>query len=180
MKRIVLYIMLIGVLALLACKPGGSSDESAEVLDDAKQQTVYSNPIDAYYLPLIENAGTQIEYRDYQDNYEGAWKSEYENILTWMKGKCVYQADIDNLNAYDAAVVALIDATHTVAVTDWLDDYETPPDSPERGLWGNGTRSGLNQVQGEIYRDAGMRLIGRHNDYIFMERDYAALQDEGL
>ena len=97
-----------------------------------------------------------------------------------MKDKCVYQVDIDKLSEYDAAVSVLVDATRTVLITDWLKDYELPPDSPDRYSWGNGTRSGLNQKQGESYRDAGMRLIGYYYDYIFLECDYASLHYEGI
>ena len=144
------------------------------------QSAAYDNPIDAYFLPLIAGAEAEVVRRDYQDTYGGVWQSEYENILAWMKEKCVYQYDIDMLDQYDAAIQSLIDVTRTVLVPDWLGDYELRPDSPDRYLWGNGTRSALNQQQGEIYRDSGMRLIGYYDDYKFLERDYTVSQYGGI
>lgn len=49
-----------------------------------------------------------------------------------------------------------------------------PPDN-HRNLWGNGTRSGLNQIKGEIYRDASMLLIKKmyNLNYKFIDRDYS-------
>ncbi len=134
----------------------------------------YSNPIDAYFLPRIESASSQVEYRELQDTYRGVWKTEFENVMVWMQDKCVYQEDKDNLLLFEESVESLIDTTQTVLLTDWLDDYELPPDSDNRNQWGNGTRSGLNQIRAEIYRDASMKLIENSYDtYIFMERDYS-------
>lgn len=145
--------------------------ETAAALPEEDQEEEYSNPIDAYFLPRIEHASCEAERRQMQDTYRGVWKTEFENIMAWMQDKCVYQEDRDNLLRYEESVESLIEATYTVLVTDWLGDYELPPDSDERNSWGNGTRSGLNQIRAEIYRDAGMRLIG--DTYIFMERDYS-------
>ena len=174
-------IFLFSLLLFAACaNNSGNSDIGVESPKTTNNESIYSNPIDAYYLPLIENAGTQAERSMHQDNYGGAWQSEYENILTWMKNKCTHQVDIDNLNMYDATVSALIDTSRIVLITDWLDDYNLPQGNPDRYSWGNGTRSGLNQAQGEIYRDAGMRLIGGYDHYVFLERDYASLYYEGI
>ena len=154
--------------------------EYAETSKVKNNGIVYSNPIDEYYLPLIKNAESQIERREHQDNYGGAWKLEYENIIDWMKDKSLYQVDIEKLNEYDAAVNVLIDATCAVLITDWLDDCELLPNSSNRYSWGTGTRSGLNQKIGEIYCDAGMRLISHNGDYIFIEHDYESLNYEGI
>ncbi len=131
----------------------------------------YSNPIDAYFLPRIENASCEADRRALQDTYRGVWKTEFENIMVWMQDKCVYQEDKDNLLLYTKSVESLIETARTVLVTDWLDDYELPPGSDSRNMWGNGTRSALNQKEAEIYRDASMKLID--DTYIFMERDYS-------
>ena len=154
-------------------------EEYTEECDYYEEATVlereeYSNPIDAYFLPRIESASSQVEYRELQDTYRGVWKTEFENVMVWMQDKCVYQEDKDNLLLFEESVESLIDTTQTVLLTDWLDDYELPPDSDNRNQWGNGTRSGLNQIRAEIYRDASMKLIEHSYDtYIFMERDYS-------
>lgn len=146
--------------------------EDTEVCDDeesiAVEREEYSNPIDAYFLPRIENASCEAERRQMQDTYRGVWKTEFENIMAWMKDKCVYQEDKDNLLLYEESVESLVEATYTVLT---VTDYEFPPGSDERKSWGNSVRSELNQKEAEIYRDAGMRLI--NDSYIFMERDYS-------
>ena len=159
-----------------------NADTSARSEDNAeteialseRDQEEYSNPIDAYFLPRIENASCEVERREMQDTYRGVWKTEFENVMVWMQDKCVYQEDKDNLLLFEESVESLIDTTQTVLLTDWLDDYELPPDSDNRSRWGNGTRSGLNQIRAEIYRDASMKLIEHSYDtYIFMEQDYS-------
>lgn len=130
----------------------------------------YSNPIDAYFLPHIQNASSEAERRELQDTYQVVWKTEFENILLWMEDKCVYQEDKDNLMLYTRSVESLVETTRTVLVTDWLDDYIQPPDSDNRNIWGNGTRSELNQKKAEIYRDASVKLID--DTYIFLKQNY--------
>lgn len=147
--------------------------EDTEVCDDeesiAVEREEYSNPIDAYFLPRIENASCEAERRQMQDTYRGVWKTEFENIMVWMQDKCVYQEDKDNLLLYEESVESLIETTRTISLTKYK--YEFPPDSDERNSWGSGTRSGLNQKEAEMYRNAGMELID--DTYIFMERDYS-------
>ena len=145
-------------------------ETSAALSEDNQKEEIeeYSNPIDAYFLPRIENASCEAERRQMQDTYRGVWKTEFENIMAWMKDKCVYQEDKDTLLLYEESVESLVEATYTIlAVT----NYEFPPGSDERKSWGNSTRSNLNQEEAEVYRDAGMRLID--DSYIFMERDYS-------
>ena len=148
-----------------------NQEEDTEGCDDeeliAVESEEYSNPIDAYFLPRIENASCEAERRQMQDTYRGVWKTEFENIMVWMQDKCVYQEDKDTLLLYEESVESLIETTRTILVT----NYEFPPGSDERNSWGNSTRSALNQKTGEIYRDAAMRLI--NDTYIFMERDYS-------
>lgn len=136
----------------------------------------YSNPIDAYFLPRIKNASCQAGHREMQDMYWDAWKTEFDNIMVWMQDKCVYQEDKDNLLLFTKSVESLIETTRTILVTDWLNDYELLPTSDNRNFWGNGTRSGLNQKEAEIYRDVSMKLID--DTYTFLEQDYSLEHDE--
>lgn len=149
-----------------------NQEEDTERCDDEESIVVeeeYSNPIDAYFLPRIENASCEAERRQMQDTYRGVWKTEFENIMAWMQDKCVYQEDRDTLLLYEESVVSLIETTRTISLTKYK--YEFPPDSDERNSWGNGTRSYLNQKEAEMYRNAGMELID--DTYTFMERDYS-------
>lgn len=153
-----------------ASAQSGDDVETAVALSEHKQEE-YSNPIDAYFLPHIENAWSEAERRELQDTYRGVWKTEFENVMVWMQDKCVYQEDKDNLLLYTKSVESLIETTRTILVTDSLGDYKRPPGSDSRNSWGNGTRSGLNQIEAEIYRDASMKLID--DTYTFEKRDYS-------
>lgn len=150
-----------------------SQEEFTEERDSYEKLIVeeYSNPIDAYFLPLIEDAGSGVERTQLQDNYRGVWRTEFENVMLWMLDKCVYQEDKDNLLLFRESVESLVSTTHRVLLTEWLDDYKHPLDSDYRNLWGTGTRSGLNQIMAEIYRDASLKLI--NDTYIYIERDYS-------
>ncbi|MCL2461746.1 MAG: hypothetical protein FWF44_03710 [Defluviitaleaceae bacterium] len=133
----------------------------------------YANPIDDYFMPRLANASPEIAYRELQDNYETAWETEFDNVINWMSNKCQYQEDKDKIEEYVSDVNKSINAVSDIVVTDWLGDYLLPPDSPERNVWGTGTRSGLNQLKAEIYRDASMRLIENCPGYSFRNIDYS-------
>ncbi len=152
---------------LEGCSEGCDYDEESTASEGGE----YSNPIDAYFLPRIENASCEAERRELQDTYRGVWKTEFEQVMAWMQDKCVYQEDKDNLLRYTKSVESLIETTCTILATDWMDNYELEPGSDDRNFWGNGLRSELNQKEAEIYRDAGMKLID--DTYSFKKRDYS-------
>lgn len=166
-KKLLFFNFLL--LFCLACGCDGK-DSSAAVIEQED-----TNPIDAYFLPRIENAENEAERRGLQDSYRVVWHREFENIMLWMQEKCIYQEDKDELLLYSENVEALISSSRKILTTSWLDDYKLPPGSPERNLGGNGTRSELNQEEGEIYRDAGMFLIDNRIDssYTFLNQDYS-------
>lgn len=91
----------------------------------------YSNPIDSYFLPQIENAGSEAERRSLQDTYRGVWKTEFENVMLWMQGKCVYQEDKDNLSLYAESVESFVHTSHTVLATEWLNNYNSQRTKPK-------------------------------------------------
>lgn len=129
----------------------------------------YSNPIDSYFLPRIENAEDNASRKELQDIYMCVWSTEFDNVILWMQDKCVYQEDKDNLLLYKESVNSLIEITCTVLQTDWADTYTQAPG--DKGSGGLGTQSRLRQTKGEIYRDACTKLID--DTYIFIERDYS-------
>ena len=112
-----------------------SGDQIETAALSEHNQEEYSNPIDAYFLPRIENASCEAERRELQDTYRGVWKTEFENIMVWMQDKCVYQEDKDTLLLFTKNVESLIETTRTILITDWLDDYKRPPDSDSRNFW---------------------------------------------
>lgn len=160
---------------LISSTNNTSVDSRAMEQNDSTSTDKYSNPIDAYFIPRIENSSSGK--RSYQDTYRGVWKAEFENILKVLDQKCVYQKDKDDLIAYKNSVEQLIKSTQDIVVTYWHDDYNVPPPDTDtyRTLWGNGTRSALGQIEGEIYRDASMLLLEKMYDlnYKFLEKDYS-------
>jgi hypothetical protein len=148
------------------------TDSRVKEQNDSSYTYTYSNPIDEYFIPRINDASSGKT--SYQDTYRGVWKAEFENILKLLDEKCVYQKDKDDLTAYKNSVEQLIKSTQDVVVTCWLDNYNMPPDT-YRHPSGNGTRSALGQIKGEIYRDASMLLIEKmyNLNYKFLDKDYS-------
>ena len=164
MKRIVFIIFTLLIFVnLIGCNISKTNTDDIS----KKVDTVYTNPIDKYFLPKIYNNETEIATREWQDEYCKVWSEEFDKIMQIMKAKCVYQKDIDALQSYKESINNLIEKTSSILVTDWLDDYQLPPDSAERGSWGNGTESGLNMKKAEIFRDASMLLIPYCDKYIY-------------
>jgi hypothetical protein len=137
--------------------------------------TAYNNPIDAFYLPLIKEPYCEVARKDSQDIYGCVWKSEFENIVKWAGSKYVYQQDKDALSDYVESVERFITVAQSLMIAELREEFDIPPGAPEFAPWGNGTQSWLNQLEGEIYRDAGMRIIenfGFRDEYIFLSIDY--------
>jgi len=151
--------------------------EDEPVPTTTKSESEYSNPIDEYFLPRIASASSEAACREYQDTYRGVWRSEFRNIVKWAASKYTYQQDIVALGDYVGSVEQLIANAQTLVIAElWVSEPDTPPDARESDPLGTGTRSWLNQLEGEIYRDAGMRLIRNlslHDDYIFLDVDYS-------
>lgn len=162
---------------LISSTNNTSTESRSMEQNDSTSTDKYSNPIDAFFIPRIKNSSTEAAKRSYQDTYRGVWKAEFENVLKVLEQKCVYQKDKEDLIAYKNSVEQLIEATQDIVVTYWLDDYNVPPSDTDtyRNIWGNGTRSALGQIKGEIYRDASMLLLEKMYDlnYKFLEKDYS-------
>ncbi|MDR1616772.1 MAG: hypothetical protein LBR98_07155 [Syntrophomonadaceae bacterium] len=161
-------VVIIIIVFLLA----GCSQKEANQNDQSTDNT-YNNPIDAFFIPRIESSPAEAERRDLQDTYRSVWKSEYKNVIVWLTSKCQYQADIDKLAQYTVGVEELITSARAVMLSEWLNVYDKPPDSPDRNSWGNGTRSGLNQIAGEIYRNSAILLIEHCEGYEYRDIDYS-------
>lgn len=137
---------------------------------------------DAYFQPKMVSDYNVAENtrRGYQDTYRGVWRAEYRHLIKWLKKKCVYQEDLANIEKMDKALKSQIESMREVLATELLGNYKINPDSTKvkdgstrMSGWGNGTRSYLNQIEGEMYRDAAMKIIGMHGDYKFRVLDYA-------
>ncbi|MCH5265480.1 MAG: hypothetical protein J1F02_06245 [Lachnospiraceae bacterium] len=176
-----------------------SDDESAEPTQDniedeyddeyfVEKYSVYSNPIDEYFWPEIYSwEASQVEIRAAQDAYKKVWKAEFKSVMKWLKKKCIYDEDKKNIQALEKSVARQIKTERKVCETEMTDAYGTKPDPAKAAdgvsrisLWGNGTRSGLNKIEGEIYRDAAMKIIHLYGGvgdetYEFRKVDYAAI-----
>jgi len=137
-----------------------------------------NNPIDAYFLPRIEYAAdSEVQRRVWQDTYLGVWRAEFNNIVEWVEEMYVHQEHKDVLYDYINSVEQLIDVTIDLIFAELFEQYELPPTAGIYNASGNGTRSWHNQLIGEIYRDAGMRIIEnflqRPEGYVFLDIDYS-------
>lgn len=150
-------------------------------------ESTCDNPIDAYFGPKMVsdyNVSESVR-RSYQDTYRGVWRAEYRHLLKWLKKKCVYEEDRQNIENMDKALKKQITSMREVLATELLGNYKINPDSTKvkDGItrmagWGNGTRSRLNQIEGEMYRDAAMKIINLCGDYKFRELNYAEVSYE--
>lgn len=158
-------------------------DELSNTNDYAEEFSVYNNPIDEYYLPKIYSwEVSEAEIRELQDAYKKAWKEEFENLMKYLRQKCIYKEDKKNIKLLEKSVLDNIEKSQNVIVTELLDVYQVNPEPSETedtisrySYWGNGTRSRLEQIEGEIYRDACMRIInlyGEERKYEFSNADF--------
>ncbi len=142
-----------------------------------KNYSIYRNPIDKYFLPKIHSwDASQVEYRKAQREYQKAWKAEFENIMRFMKKKCVYDEDKEDLNLLKKIVNQQVDIERKILKTYLTDGYEVDPDSTwaennisRSSLVGKGTEDRLTQIEGELYRDVCMRILnlGGYEEYKF-------------
>ena len=139
----------------------------------------YNNPIDEYFEPYIDGTESMAEAtrRGYERLYKYVWKTEYENIMEWMKKKCKYSEDKEDIEKMEESVDNYIESALSVMETEMIDGYNLDP-SVNR-IEGNGVYSSLDRICGTMYRDISMKLInlseGNGKPYNFMERDYSEI-----
>lgn len=165
-----------------------SVEEAGRTGDYADEFSVYNNPIDEYFLPRIYSWDkSQAEIRGFQDAYKKVWKAEFKSVTKWLRKKCIYETDKKNIELMEKSVSDYIERSKEVVLTELLDAYKVNPDAGKEkdavsrmSSWGNGTRSRLNQIEGEIYRDASMRIInlyGGETGYEFRKIDYSEVKE---
>lgn len=159
-----------------------AAEESDDDDDSVEAFSVYHNPIDQYYLSIIDSWDvSEVEIRAAQDDYRKAWKAEYKHLMKWLQKQCIYEEDRNDLRDLDESVTNQIEVERKVLSIAMTDGYDINPDSSQikagftrMSLPGNGTRSRLNQCEGEIYRDVSMRIIHLHGgekEYKFQFRE---------
>lgn len=178
--------LLAAAALLIACQPPETAkNETAVTKTDSSAQKAkvsYDNPIDTYFQPRMVSDYKVAEStrRSYQDTYRGVWEAEYRHLIQWLKKKCIYEEDKRNIETMKKSLQSQIKSMREVLATELLNNYKINPDSTKvksgfsrSSSWGNGTRSRLNQMEGEMYRDAAMKIIQMHGNYKFRELDYS-------
>lgn len=137
-----------------------------------EKYSIYRNPIDKYYWPQIYSwDASQTEIREAQKAYKKAWKMEYQNMMKWLKKKCVYDEDKRNIKLLEEKIEDQIKIEKKVMEIELINAYKTNPDSSQApnsvsriSLLGHGTQERLAQSEGELYRDVCMRILNLHGD----------------
>ena len=169
-----------------------SSTENGSVYKDGTEDdysgedSIYDNPIDKYFLPRIFSwSRSQAEIRTAQDGYKKVWKDEFDNLIKWLQKKCAYEEDKKNVRDMKKSVEKNVEASMKVVQLELIDAYDVNPDPSKVedhvsriSYWGNGTRSRLNQIEGQMYRDACMKIVNLNGGvegeetYEFRKVDY--------
>ncbi|MCL2456170.1 MAG: hypothetical protein FWD19_01320 [Defluviitaleaceae bacterium] len=122
-------------------------------------EKIFNNTIDDFFHTRIEAAQSQVERREYQDAYLDVWKSLFEDIFRMTDLNDDYKKSAEQrIFAFQAAQISELQ-------TQFGDDF----------IFGSGTRSMLNQLSGEVYRDFAIRIIEyfwQHGRYIYLNADY--------
>lgn len=159
------------------------SEDDSEYTDEyfVEKYSIYRNPIDKYFWSKIYSwDASQVEIRKAQGEYKKAWKTEYQNVMKWLKKKCVYDEDKKNLSLLEKNVADQVEIEKKVMKTDLINAYEVDPDSSwaknnisRSSLVGNGTQERLAQSEGELYRDVCMRILNLrgYGEYEFKFRE---------
>lgn len=146
-----------------------------------KKYSIYRNPIDQSFLSKLNSWGeSQVEYRQAQRDYQKVWKAEFQNLMKWMKKKCVYDEDKNDFSLLEKSVADQVDREKTVLKTDLIGAYKIDPDfskaknSVSRSSYmGNGTNDRLTEMEGRLYRDVCMRILNLvgYDEYEFKFRE---------
>lgn len=71
--------------------------------------TEFDNPIDAEYMPLIDESNGE-EKTALLEEYEKAWRKQLEDYLSDYRTRCSYQGDKEMVDEYLDAVYGAVDA----------------------------------------------------------------------
>lgn len=131
-----------------------------EIMKDIGPWEIYeqcgelNNAIDKETL-LVMYDGCEVEIRTRQDSFEASWGNDYVMISELLK---------ENINEEGKQLLE----DYLMSCNAWLNaqsnrfwwEPEELNDAVEQGdtLWGNGTRSGINENWGEIYRNYALQM----------------------
>lgn len=181
----IIYLVIICSF-LISCRNNViSQDVKEETIEKVEPQI--ENPIDLYFLPIFDESEkiSGAEYRNLQEIYGIVWRLEYKNMISWLLNKCDFEEDCRNIKEFDKNVVNYIQSVEPVIKTERYDSYSFSPDSGDVSrIGGIGTRSWMKYIEGEIYRDVCMHIIGANDSnssqYRFINREYSKLNLDSL
>ena len=208
MKRTIIFLFTIFCVCLSGCGANKADKKDTDLLKESlnaeisepssteseqknltelmyDEFSVYNNPIDKCFLPIFySEESSEAVIREAQDTYKELWIQEFNNLMKTLRSKCIYDKDKKNIDIFEKRIKSEIEMEIEIITTELIDAYEVNPDPKENdnisriSLWGNGTRSRLNQIEGEIYRDASMRIIHVYGSmsgekYEFRKSDYS-------
>lgn len=165
-----------------------ASEDDPEYTDEyfVENYSIYRNPIDKYFWSKLYSwNASQQEIRQARNAYNEAWKTEYKNMMRWLKEKCIYEEDKKNISLLEKSISDQIEIEKKVMKTELTNAYEINPDPSKVendfsriSLLGHGMQERLNQSEGELYRDVCMRILNLHGqadgeyEFKFRETDY--------
>lgn len=187
-KKLVYVICLVIVCCgfLVSCGTNViSQDETEATIETVEKQ--FNNPIDSYFLPLFNESEkiSVAEYRNLQEIYGIVWHLEYKNMISWLLNKCDFEKDCRNIEDFDESVENYIQSIEPVLKTEKYNAYSFSPNSGDVSrIGGIGLSSWMKYIEGNIYRDVCMSVIGVNDSdsfqYEFVERNYSNLTVESL
>lgn len=186
------YVICLVAVFLVSCGRNNIaiSQDETEVNTEINAETTekqYNNPIDSYFLPLFDESEkiSGAEYRNLQEIYGLVWKLEYKNMILWLLNKCDFEKDRRNIEAFEESVLNYIKSVEPVLRTEKYDAYHFSPNSGDVSrIGGVGLSSWMMYMEGNIYRDVCMNVIGLNDSdspqYEFVDRNYSNLTAESL
>lgn len=131
-----------------------------------------NNPIDRYFYEVMKQDMTYAEIRGKQRLYGKLWKTEYENVIDWLNGRCKNLDDKRTIDEFDKEVKRYIKhAQSTLQISKMpISLLNKSPNQREKSL---GEAAETLRDEGELYRDICLQIIEKSSDkYIFLKRDY--------
>ena len=119
------------------------------------EESIATNPIDAYYEIKINEANNTFEYNAVANEYVEAWQNEFKNIIEYEKGKLTFEQDKSYYDDYYAEYAKLATLAAEIESLEWVDVTEKPE---ERFAGTGATFVELLQMK-NVYREGAMRLI---------------------
>ena len=121
----------------------------------AQAQELSDNPIDQAFAADLNTGRSTYELNYVTSEYCKAWKAELEHAGGIIKGRYVFDADKEKIDAYVAAVQQVSKQAGAVERLNWSD---TAMDPVQRHVGTGATSAGL-LAQARTYKEATLFLI---------------------